>query len=253
MLRNVGGRPSSGRAARICPRRSAKDCWQRDADAAQTAAEAVRRQEAIEARQALDVVPQLEAINSAHPGSPDGRRRGLDPGTGLARDHRHPLQIELQANLAGSMDDSPEVAATPSPTAPRFARRRWHDLKPHPQANLALAAALARRRFDGHGGLRWRPGHGARPRAGWRAPSASRTGRWQEDVLRSTAPRFCSTAAGKAANPASPACWPCIPRSTTRSLVLLPSPSPAAIGELSRSATASTARSAVRCRRTKQR
>jgi hypothetical protein len=109
------------------------------------AAEIVRDQEQRKAQdisQALDVVQQLRAINSASLEVLSKARASDNHSTLLGAVDRIHRQIELQARLLGELQDGPTVNVLVAP--------EWHQvrlvvvdaLRPFPEARTAVATAL---------------------------------------------------------------------------------------------------------------
>jgi len=108
----------------------------------------VKAQETEDVRQALDVLVQLKAINSASQQIlADARRQG-DPETALKAIDRIHKQIELQAKLLGELDDRPVVNLLVLPEWLRVRGTLLSALAPYPEARTAVASALARLEAD---------------------------------------------------------------------------------------------------------
>jgi hypothetical protein len=103
----------------------------------------VQQQTLDEAREALDVMQQLKAINAA---SLEVLRKARDGGQGalvLVAVDRVLRQLEFQAKLMGELSDAPQVNVLISP--------EWHQVRavllvalhPYPEARAAVALQLA--------------------------------------------------------------------------------------------------------------
>ena len=118
-----------------------------EATEAQHGASLVQQQQAQaveEARQALDVVEQLRAVNQA---SLTVLKQARERGNGelaLKAIDRVVRQIELQAKLLGDLDERPVVNVLVSPQWVTVRTALLVALAPYPEARTAAAAALTR-------------------------------------------------------------------------------------------------------------
>ena len=104
----------------------------------------VRAQEALDVRQALDVVKQLKDINGATLDVLKEARDQGDPVLALTAIDRIHKQIELQAKLLGELDDRPVTNVLIAPEWLGMRAALLGALAPYPEASVAVATALAR-------------------------------------------------------------------------------------------------------------
>lgn len=103
----------------------------------------VKAQEQEDIRQALDVVKQLKAINSAALNVLREARDTGDHDIQLKAIDRIQRQIELQAKLLGELDDRPQVNVLLSPEWSALRGTILTALAPFPDARLAVANRIA--------------------------------------------------------------------------------------------------------------
>ncbi len=114
------------------------------------AATVTRSQEAREEAQALDVVRQLKAINTAALEILAKARKIDDPDTQLKAIDRIQRQIELQAKLLGDLDERPQVNVLLSAEWISVRTVLLAALAPFPDARVAAATALLQVEGNGH-------------------------------------------------------------------------------------------------------
>jgi hypothetical protein len=107
-------------------------------------AQLLKAQEATDVRQALDVVMQLRAINSATIAILKSARASEDHKLALLAVDRVQKQIELQARLLGELDDRPVVNVLITPEWQRLRAVIVEALADEPSARIKVAAALRR-------------------------------------------------------------------------------------------------------------
>lgn len=105
-------------------------------------AQLAKAQEQEDVREALDVVKQLRAINSASLNILKEAREQGRAGTALGAIDRIHKQIELQAKLLGELDDSPTVNVLISPQWIEIRTVLLEVLSPYPDARSAVAGEL---------------------------------------------------------------------------------------------------------------
>jgi hypothetical protein len=103
----------------------------------------VKAAEVEDVRQALDVVAQLKAINSASLQVLADARRAGDGELALKAVDRVHRQIELQAKLLGELDDRPVVNVLLAPEWLQLRGALLSALTPYADARMAVAGALA--------------------------------------------------------------------------------------------------------------
>jgi hypothetical protein len=103
----------------------------------------VKAAEVEDVRQALDVVAQLKAINSASLQVLADARRAGDGELALKAVDRVFRQIELQAKLLGELDDRPVVNVLLAPEWLQLRGALLSALTPYADARMAVAGALA--------------------------------------------------------------------------------------------------------------
>lgn len=106
----------------------------------------VKAAEQEDIRNAIDVVKQLKAINSATLNILSEARHEGDHDTALKAIDRVQRQIELQAKLLGELDDRPQISQVNVLFAPEWLMVRqaiMHALAPYPDARIAVAGSLA--------------------------------------------------------------------------------------------------------------
>lgn len=109
-----------------------------------------KAQEAREEAQALDVVRQLKAINTAALEILAKARKIDDPDTQLKAIDRIQRQIELQAKLLGDLDERPQVNVLLSAEWISVRTVLLAALAPFPDARVAAATALLQVEGNGH-------------------------------------------------------------------------------------------------------
>jgi hypothetical protein len=101
-----------------------------------------RAQEAADVREALDVIAQLKAINSATFKVLVEARETGRPSLALAAIDRVQRQIELQAKLLGELDERPVVNLLLAPEWRTTRTMLLEALEPYIEARAAVAARL---------------------------------------------------------------------------------------------------------------
>jgi hypothetical protein len=105
-------------------------------------AKLVKAREEEDIRQALDVVKQLKAINSASLNILEEARDEGEPDRALRAVDRIHKQVELQAKLLGELDDRPQVNVLVSPEWVQLRTTIITALEPHPQARESVLRAI---------------------------------------------------------------------------------------------------------------
>lgn len=102
----------------------------------------VRAAESADVAQAIDVVQQLKAINTASLQVLKDARENGQGGLALAAIDRVQRQIELQAKLLSQLDDRPTVNLVMAPQWPRLVSGLRSVLQPHPEVLAQVTAHL---------------------------------------------------------------------------------------------------------------
>jgi len=113
-------------------------------NAAHLPAQLVKATEAEDVAQALDVLMQLKAINSASLQILADARRAGDGELALKAIDRIHKQVELQAKLLGELDDRPQINVVALPEWLHLRTALLAALAPYAEARMAVAGVLAR-------------------------------------------------------------------------------------------------------------
>jgi hypothetical protein len=105
-------------------------------------AKLLKAQEREDVRQALDVVQQLKAVNSASWGVLQQARQAGEPNLVLRAVDRVQKQLELQAKLLGDLDERPVINILNNPQFVQVQAAVVQALEHHPEARESVVRAL---------------------------------------------------------------------------------------------------------------
>ncbi len=103
----------------------------------------LKAQAAADAREALDVVRQLKAVNNVSWGVLQGAREAGDPNLVLRAVDRVQKQLELQAKLLGDLDERPVINILNNPQFIQVQAAVVQALEGYPEARESVVRALA--------------------------------------------------------------------------------------------------------------